>query len=86
MSLHPDDDRYSADCSDLFEDADDPESCKCRNVVLQAYDNLTALGMPRTQVIDAATTILRHHHSCSSVTAKTIVECWVHKHVNAHVH
>lgn len=74
------------DCTQFFDKADDPQSCKCRGIVLKTFDSLVQSGVNKTEAIKVASNVLRYHHPCPSITANTIVECWVHKHVNDHIH
>lgn len=73
-------------CGEFFDKAEDPEPCKCRGIVLRTYDSLMANGVSEGEAIKVATNVLKYHHPCASATAKTIVECWVHKHSDGQIH
>ena len=74
------------DCGQFFDKADDPESCKCRDIVLRTFDSLRESGVAKGEAIKVASNVLRYHHPCPSTTANTIVECWVHKHTRDSIH
>lgn len=69
----------SLSCADLLEDADDPHNCKCKGIVLNAYQNLVDRGFSEGEAIRLVVPVLRHHHSSPSFELKTVVECWVHE-------
>lgn len=73
-------------CVEHFDKAEEPERCRCKDIVLKAYDNLRAHGLSDREAIIAGTNILRYHHPSPSREAKTVVECWVfeHSHTAAH--
>ncbi|MEM6781968.1 MAG: hypothetical protein AAF569_08915 [Pseudomonadota bacterium] len=67
-------------CFEVFDKADDPEACKCKGIVLNAYGNLRAHGMPESEALKAASRILRHHHPSSVAESRNVVECWIFEH------
>lgn len=76
----------SLTCADLLEDADDPHNCKCKGIVLNAYNNLVQKGIPQREAIKLVVPVLRHHHVSASYELKTVVECWVHEQSQGTVH
>ena len=64
-------------CTEFFDKAEDPDRCKCKGIVLNAYAALRAGGMSDLEAVRAATRILKYHHPSPSIEAKTVVECWV---------
>lgn len=64
-------------CVEVFDKAEEPERCRCKNIVLNAYGELREHGMSDREAIQAAARILRYHHPSPSLEAKTVVECWV---------
>lgn len=73
-------------CADLLEDADDPHNCKCKAIVLNAYQNLLDKGVSEGLAINMVVPVLRHHHPSPSYELKTVVECWVHEQHAGAVH
>ena len=73
-------------CADLLEDADDPHNCKCKGIVLNAYNNLLKSGLSEGEAIRLSVPVLRHHHVSASYELKTVVECWVHEQQQGAVH
>jgi diketogulonate reductase-like aldo/keto reductase len=64
-------------CVEFFDKAEDPDTCKCKNIVLNAYSSLRAGGVSDREAIKIVTKVLKYHHPSPSVEAKTVVECWV---------
>lgn len=60
-----------------FDAARDPERCKCRKAVLQAY-KIMCLDEPQGVALEAAIRIYRYHNpqDCSD-TAHLTVERWI---------
>lgn len=73
-------------CVEFFDKAEEPERCRCKDIVLNAYDNLRKSGMSDREAILAGTHILRYHHPSPSREAKTVVECWVFEHSHSAAH
>ena len=67
----------SNSCFEVFDKAEEPERCKCKGIVLNAYNNLRASGMSEKEAIKTVVPVLRYHHPGPSVEAKNVVECWV---------
>ncbi len=67
-------------CVEFFDKAQEPERCRCKDIVLTAYDNLRGHGLSEREAIIAGMHILRYHHPSPSREAKTVVECWVFEH------
>lgn len=82
----PDEKNDLQGCAEFFDKAEDPASCKCRGIVLRTYDSLMDSGVSKGEAIKVASNVLRYHHPCPSGTAHTIVQCWVHKHINEPLH
>jgi hypothetical protein len=74
MSYQP---AESVSCIEFFDKAEDPDTCKCKGIVLNAYDNLRKSGVSDREAIKIVTKVLKYHHPSPSVEAKTVVECWV---------
>lgn len=64
-------------CVELFDKAEDPDTCKCKGIVLNAYKALRCDGVSDREAIKIVTKVLKYHHPSPSVEAKTVVECWV---------
>ncbi|MFA5592229.1 MAG: hypothetical protein WC989_02820 [Micavibrio sp.] len=64
-------------CHEFFDKADDPDTCKCKNIVLNAYGALCRSGVSDREAIKIVTKVLKYHHPGPSVEARTVVECWV---------
>lgn len=64
-------------CVEFFDKAEEPDRCRCKNIVLNAYGALRESGLSDREAIKAVVPILRYHHPSPSVEAKTVVECWV---------
>lgn len=64
-------------CVEFFDKAEEPERCRCKDIVLCAAEQLRKSGMSERDVVQAATRILRYHHPSPSIEAKTVVECWM---------
>lgn len=73
-------------CVEFFDKAEEPERCRCKNIVLTAYDNLRQSGVSEREAIIAGANILRYHHPSPSREAKTVVECWVFEHSHHPAH
>jgi hypothetical protein len=73
-------------CADLLKDADDPHNCKCKGIVLNAYNNLIKKGLSDGEAIKLVVPVLRHHHVSPSYELKTVIECWVHEQQARTVH
>jgi hypothetical protein len=67
-------------CLELFDKAEDPDACKCKGIVLNAYGALRQSGVNEREAIKIVTRVLKYHHPSPSVEAKTVVECWVFEH------
>ncbi len=67
----------SVSCIEFFDKAEDPDRCKCKGIVLNAYDGLRKSGVSDREAIKIVTKVLKYHHPSPSVEAKTVVECWV---------
>ena len=67
----------SNSCFEVFDKAEEPERCKCKGIVLNAYNNLRASGMSEREAIKTVVPVLRYHHPSPSFEAKNVVECWV---------
>jgi hypothetical protein len=67
-------------CFEFFDKAEDPDTCKCKGIVLNAYSALRKGGVSEREATKIVTNVLRYHHPSSSVEAKTVVECWVFEH------
>lgn len=64
-------------CVEVFDKAEDPDTCKCKGIVLNAYAGLRHSGVPEREAIKIVTKVLKYHHPSPSIEAKTVVECWV---------
>ena len=62
---------------EVFDKADDPDTCKCKGIVLNAYGALRKGGVAEREAIKIVTKVLKYHHPSPSIEAKTVVECWV---------
>ncbi len=67
----------SVSCVEFFDKAEDPDTCKCKGIVLEAYRGLRHSGVSDREAIKIVTKVLKYHHPSPSVEAKTVVECWV---------
>lgn len=67
----------SVSCVEFFDKAEDPDTCRCKGIVLSAYDALKNSGVSEKEAIKIVTRVLKYHHPSPSVEAKTVVECWV---------
>lgn len=67
----------SVSCVEFFDKAEDPDTCKCKGIVLNAYGALRKGGVSDREAIKIVTKVLKYHHPSPSVEAKTVVECWV---------
>lgn len=67
----------SVNCLQFFDKAEDPDTCKCKGIVMNTYGTLRRSGVNEREAVQIATRVLRHHHPSPSVEAKTVVECWV---------
>lgn len=67
----------SVSCLEFFDKAEDPDTCKCKDIVLNAYGALRHSGVPEREAIKIVTKVLKYHHPSPSIEAKTVVECWV---------
>lgn len=72
--VHPSE---SVSCVEVFDKAEDPDTCKCKGIVLNAYDALRHSGVAEREAIKIVTKVLKYHHPSPSIEAKTVVECWV---------
>lgn len=72
--VHPSE---SVSCTELFDKAEDPDTCKCKGIVLNAYGALRKSGVAEREAIKIVTKVLKYHHPSPSIEAKTVVECWV---------
>jgi len=64
-------------CLEVFDKAEDPDACKCKGIVLNAYDALKKNGVNEREAINIVTKVLKYHHPSPSIEAKAVVECWV---------
>lgn len=64
-------------CFEVFDQVEDPNACKCRGIVLNAYANMKDHGMSDREAIKAATKILQYHHPSPGPEARNVVECWI---------
>lgn len=64
-------------CTEFFDKAEDPDTCKCKGIVLNAYGLLRQSGVSDKEAIKIVTKVLKYHHPSPSIEAKTVVECWV---------
>lgn len=67
----------SNSCFELFDKAEEPDRCKCKGIVLNAYANLRQHGMSDREAVKAATKILQYHHPSPGPEARNVVECWI---------
>jgi hypothetical protein len=67
----------SVSCLEFFDKAEDPDTCKCKGIVLNAYGSLRKSGVNEREAIKIVTRVLKYHHPSPSIEAKTVVECWV---------
>jgi hypothetical protein len=67
----------SVSCNEFFDKAEDPDTCRCKGIVLNAYESLTKNGVSDREAIKIVTRVLKYHHPSPSADAKTVVECWV---------
>lgn len=72
-------------CAEFFDKAEDPDACKCKGIVLNAYGALRQGGVSEREAINIVTKVLKYHHPSPSIEAKTVVECWVFEHSHARV-
>lgn len=80
--VHPSE---SVTCTEFFDKAEDPDTCRCKGIVLNAYGALRKSGVSDREAINIATKVLKYHHPSPSVEAKTVVECWVFEQSQASV-
>lgn len=73
-------------CVEFFDKAEDPDTCKCKGIVLSAYDALRRSGVAEREAVKIVTKVLKYHHPSPSVEAKTVVECWVFENSRRSVH
>lgn len=64
-------------CLQFFDKAEDPDTCKCKGIVLNAFSALVRNGVHEREAIKIVTKVLKYHHPSPSIEAKTVVECWV---------
>ena len=64
-------------CGEFFDKAEDPDTCKCKGIVLNAYETLRRSGVSEREATQIGARILKYHHPSPSIEAKTVVECWV---------
>ena len=64
-------------CAQFFDKAEDPDACKCKGIVLNAFTALVQSGVNEREAIKIVTKVLKYHHPSPSIEAKTVVECWV---------
>ena len=76
----------SVGCVEFFDKAEDPDTCKCKGIVLNAYDALRQSGVAECEAIKIVTKVLKYHHPSPSIEAKTVVECWVFENSRRSVH
>lgn len=81
-AVHPSD---TVSCTEFFDKAEDPDTCKCKGIVLNAYDGLRKGGVSDREAIKIVTKVLKYHHPSPSIEAKTVVECWVFEQSQASV-
>ncbi len=67
----------SNSCFEVFDKAEEPERCKCKGIVLNAYNNLRADGLSEYQAIKTVVPVLQYHHPSPFLEARNVVECWV---------
>lgn len=67
----------SVSCEEFFDKAEDPDACRCKGIVLNAYDSLRRGGVSEREAVKIVTKVLKYHHPSPSIEAKTVVECWV---------
>ena len=72
--VHP---HESITCHEVFDKADDPDTCKCKGIVLNAYSALLKSGVSDREAVKIVTKVLKYHHPSPSIEAKTVDECWV---------
>ena len=70
---------------EVFDKAEDPDTCKCKGIVLNAYAALRHSGVTEREAIKIVTKVLKYHHPSPSIEAKTVVECWVFEQSQASV-
>lgn len=73
-------------CHEVFDKAEDPDTCKCKGIVLNAYSALRHSGVTEREAIKIVTKVLKYHHPSPSIEAKTVVECWVFEDSQKSVH
>lgn len=71
---------------EVFDKAEDPDTCKCKGIVLNAYSALRHSGVTEREAIKIVTKVLKYHHPSPSIEAKTVVECWVFEDSRKSVH
>ncbi len=76
----------SVTCHEVFDKAEDPDTCKCKGIVLNAYSALRHDGVSEREAIKIVTKVLKYHHPSPSVEAKTVVECWVFEQSQSSAH
>lgn len=55
------------------------ERCKCRGIVLKAYNGMLDTGAPKRTAMDVASKVYIYHHpEDAGPRARLIVERWVH--------
>lgn len=76
----------SQNCFDVFDKADEPDTCKCKGIVLNVYKTLRANGVGEREALQMCARVLRYHHPSSAYESKNVVECWVfqNSHTAAH--
>lgn len=81
--VHPSD---SVSCNEFFDKAEDPDTCKCKGIVLNAYETLRRNGVSEKDATSMVARVLKYHHPSPSIEAKTVVECWIFENSRRHAH
>lgn len=67
----------STSCGEFFDKAEEPDRCRCKKIVLNAYEGLCRSGMCENEAVESAAHVLRYHHPSSKAESRAVVECWV---------
>ena len=70
---------HSNDIMEIFDKAEEPQLCRCKSIVMNAYQNLREDGLSHCQAVKRVVPVLQYHHPSPFVEAQNVVECWVFK-------
>lgn len=67
------------EASQISRMVDDPETCRMKDCVLNAYCGLSKCGVGHCEAVRIASRLLKLNNPSSTYVAQNIVECWVFK-------